>query len=123
MKASRFIALHCGEEVQALFADHPNAFLLLLQIAMREKWKDCPITSLRAGQAYIGDREKAGLRSRKAYQVAKERLEKCNFAAFQGYNRGTPATLTDSTIFSITKDAKGQPEGKLRDNKGTSGGH
>ncbi len=123
MNPSRFIALHCGEEAQTLLSDHPNAFLLLLQIAMRAKWKDCPITGLKAGQAFIGDWKKAGLRSRKVYQVAMERLEKGKLAVFQGGNRGTLATLTGSTIFSITKDAKGHPEGKLGDNKGTPEGH
>jgi len=123
MNPSRFIALHCGDATQTLLSDYPNAFLLLAQIAMRAKWKDCPITGLKAGQAFIGDWKKAGLRSRKIYQMSIERLEKCKLAVFQGYNRGTLATLTGSTIFSITKDAKGHPEGKLGDNKGTPGGH
>ena len=123
MNASRLIALYCGEEAQTLLADYPNAFLLLLQIAMRAKWKNCPITGLKAGQTFIGDWKKVGLRSRKAYQVVMGRLEMCKLAVIQGGNRGTLATLTATTISSITNDAKGQPEGHLGDNKGTPEGH
>jgi len=43
-----------------------NVSLLLLQITMQAKWKDCPMNCLKAGQTFIGDWGKAGLRSRKA---------------------------------------------------------
>ena len=64
-----------------------------------------------------------GTKLEKAYQVSIIRLEECKFRAFQRGNRGTPATLTDSTIFSITNNDKVQPEVHLGDNKGTSEVH
>ena len=102
---SRFITLHCGEETKELLRQHPNAFLLLTQIAMRAKWKDCPIMKLKAGQAFIGDWREAGLHSEMAYRHAKDILTDCKLATFQGTNRGTVATLTDTRIFSISTPA------------------
>lgn len=122
MSASGFIGLHRGDEAQALLEKHPNAFLLLTQIALRARWKDCPITGLKQGEALIGDWKKAGLHSPKAYQVAKERLEKCKLATFQGGNRGTRATLTNSTIFSLSAEDRGKPRDEQRGNKGEAGG-
>ena len=102
MNPSRFIALYCGDETEVLVKRHPHAFLLLLQIAMRAKWKDCPITGLKAGQAFIGDWKNAGIPSEMAYRHAKKTLLECRFATFRGTSKGTVATLTDSRIFSIT---------------------
>jgi|GEM_PF-5300635 len=44
-------------------------------------------------------------------------------AVIQRGNKGTHASLTGSTIFSMAKAAKGQPEVHLGDNKGTSEVH
>lgn len=123
MKANRWIALVCSDEANALLENYPSAFLLLTQIAMRAKWKDCPITGLKAGEAFIGDWKRAGLHSPKAYQVAKQRLEKCKLVAFQGENKGTRAKLLDSTIFSISADQRGKQEGNLGGNEGEAGGN
>jgi hypothetical protein len=101
---NRFIALHCGDETAALIAGHPNAFLLLTQIAMRAKWKDCPITKLKAGQAFIGDYQEAGIHSEMAYRHAKKVLADCGLATFKGTNKGTVASLENSTIFSISSN-------------------
>jgi hypothetical protein len=99
---SRFIALHCGDETAALLANHPTAFLLHTQVAIRAKWKDCPITKLKAGQAFIGDYQEAGIHSEMAYRHAKKVLSDCGLATFQGTNKGTVATLLNSTIFSLS---------------------
>jgi hypothetical protein len=120
---SRFIALHCGEETTALLSAYPNAFLLLTQIAMRAKWKSCAITNMKAGEAFIGDWRKAGLRSPKAYEVAKKRLEKCGIARFQGGNKGTRAFLLNSTIFSISLETKGKPAEDLGGSQGGAKGN
>ncbi len=119
---SRFIALHCGDESAALISKHPNAFLLLTQIAMRAKWKDCTITRLKAGQAFIGDWREAGLRSEKAYRHAKEILTDCGLATFKGANKGTIATLADSRVFSVSADARGGQTGEQGDSPGASKG-
>ena len=119
---SRFVAMHCGPEVDELQQRHPNAFLLLCQIARRAKWKDCPITGLCKGDAFIGDWKTAGLLSKKTYEVAKMHLEKCGLVGFQGGNKGTRATLLDSTIFSLSSDPRGEPRENPRGSQGASKG-
>jgi hypothetical protein len=99
---TRFIALHCGDETAELLANHPTAFLLHTQIAMRAKWKDCTITKLKAGQAFIGDYQAAGIHSEMAYRHAKAILSDCGLATFKGTNKGTIATLVNSTIYSLS---------------------
>ncbi len=118
MNPTRWVALHCGEEAETLLARHPNAFLLLCQIAMRARWKDCPITKMKKGEAFIGDWKAAGLHSEKAYQVAKKRLASCGLVEFQGGNRGTTAKLVDSTIFSLSQSIKGELEDRPETDKG-----
>ncbi len=120
---SRWVAMHCTEEVETLQELYPNAFLLLCQIARRARWRDCPITGLRVGDAFIGDWQKAGLPSKKSYQVAKQRLEKCGLAQFQGGNKGTRARLLNSRIFSLTQDQRGNPEDTLTGSKGATKGN
>lgn len=122
MSSTRWIALHCGEEVDTLQENYPNAFLLLCQIARRARWKDCPISGLSEGEALIGDWKSAGLPSKKAYQVAKMRLEKCGLVDFQGGNKGTRAKLLNSTVFSISQTDRGNPEDTPADHKGEARG-
>jgi len=114
-----FIALHRGEDAETLLARHPNAFLLLTQIALRAQWKDNPITGMKAGEAFIGDYQNAGIPSRKAYRVAQEILARTLLVRFKGANKGTVATLIDTRIFSITAPDRGQQGA----NKGPSEGH
>lgn len=121
--ANGWVALHRSEETLALLENYPNAFLLMTQIALRAKWKDCPITGLKTGEALIGDWKKAGLRSPKAYQNAKIRLEKCGLATFQGGNKGTRAKLVDSRVFSITTDTRGKQMGNSRGGEEQSAGN
>lgn len=120
---SRFIALHCGEETSALLAAHPSAFLLLTQIAMRAKWRNCPITKLKAGQAFIGDFQEAGIHSEMAYRHAKKVLAECGLATFQGTNKGTVASLSNSTIYSLSSnDSNGQGNKPATDKERSSNG-
>lgn len=119
MSEARWVALHCGDETTALIERHPNAFLLLTQIAMRAKWKACPITKLKAGESLIGDWHEAGLSSEKAYRHAKKVLTECKLAVFRGASKGTVATLADSTIFSVSTDHRGGQKGEQ--GAGTSG--
>ena len=120
---SGFIALHRGDETSALLASHPNAFLLLTQIALRAKWKDCPITKLTRGQAFIGDYQAAGISTEMAYRHAKKVLTDCGLATFQGTNKGTVATLVNATIFSIAANASnGQGNSQATDKERTRNG-
>jgi hypothetical protein len=113
-----FVALHRSEETLALLERYPNAFLLLAQIALRARWTDCPVTGLKAGQAFIGDWRKAGLKSPKAYEVAKKRLEKCGLVGFRGGNKGTVATILDTRIFSVSNESGGSQGGSQGEPKG-----
>ncbi len=119
---SRWVALHCSEEADELQSRHPNAFLLLCQIARRAKWKDCSITKLKAGEAFIGDWKDAGLPSEKAYRYAKKVLLDAGLVAFRGASKGTVATLTSSVVFSIAKDTKGGQEGEPGADEGRTRG-
>ncbi|MGJ8642183.1 MAG: hypothetical protein ACSHX9_02145 [Luteolibacter sp.] len=114
--------MHRSEDADKLQADHPNAFLLLCQIARRARWEPCPIHSLTKGQAFIGDYKKAGIPSMKAYRNAKNTLFRAGIAAFRGTSRGTVATLLPNSIFSLSEseggNLKGKQEGKRGANKG-----
>jgi len=98
---SGWVKFHRSEEAAALLSRHPNAFLLLSQIALRARWKDCSITKMKAGEAFLGDWKEAGLPSEAAYRVAKDRLKTCRLATFQGTNKGTIATLTNADIYEV----------------------
>ena len=117
----RWIALHCSEEAESLLASHPNAFLLLTQIAMRAQWKNNPITGMKAGEAFIGDYQNAGIQSRKAYRTAQEILARTLLVRFKGANKGTVATLVDTRIFSVTAPDKGQQGANKGPSKGQQG--
>jgi hypothetical protein len=119
---ARFIALHCTDETSVLIASHPSAFLLLTQIAMRAKWKNCGISGMKAGEAFIGDWQEAGLRSRQAYRHAKDVLERNHLATFRGTNKGTIATLSNSMIYSITTPAE-EPSNNQQRNQPTTTNH
>jgi hypothetical protein len=112
-----WIAYHRSEESEELQARHPNAFLLLCQIARRARWKPCPITKLEPGQALVGDWKKAGLPSQQAYRCAKATLEKAQLATFQGTTRGTVATLCSSSVFSLSEIANNERNTKQGTNE------
>ena len=116
--SARWIALHCGAVAESLLSKHPNAFLLLTQIAMRAQWKDNPVTGIMAGEAFIGDYKNAGIHSQKAYRHAKDKLVSCMLARFKGANKGTVATLIGTSIFSTTAPDRGE----LGASKGRAGG-
>lgn len=117
--SDRWIALHCGEQTDSLIENHPMAFLLLSQIARRAKWKDCPITKLKSGQAFIGDWKKAGIHSEMAYRHAKTVLETCKLATFRGTNKGTVASLTTTGIFSVSAEQRNGPRNSPITDQGT----
>jgi hypothetical protein len=99
-----FIALHRTQETVELLRRHPKAFLLLTQIALRAKWRDCAITQLREGESFIGDWRECGLESESSYRHAKRTLEKCGIATFRATNKGTVASLVSTRIFSTQND-------------------
>ncbi len=108
---SRWIAMHCTPEREEIQRRHPNAWLLLCQIATRAKWKDCPVTGLRAGEAFVGDFRTVPIETEKAYRVAKQVLERAGIVAFRRAGRSSIATLVDSSFFSLSHSEKGGQEG------------
>lgn len=119
MKCNGYVKFYRSSEAEELLSKYPSAFLLLCQIVLRARWKDCPITGLKAGQAWIGDWKKAGLKSRKVYEGAIARLIKCGIADFDRRNKGTIVTLIDNSIFSVSPE-----EGDINgDIQGTSKEH
>ncbi len=120
---SGWIAYHRSDEAEELQARHPNAFLLLAQIARRARWKDCPIMKLKAGQALVGDWKKAGIPSEMAYRTAKDVLSDCGLATFQGTTRGTIATLTGTSVFSLSEiENNGRGNDQATDEERTNNG-
>lgn len=121
--SARWIALHCGDEAESLLSNHPNAFLLLTQIAMRAQWKDNPVTGIKAGEAFIGDFKEAGLETQMAYRHAKKVLVRCSLATFKGTNKGTVATLANTSIFSTSAPDRNEPttnKERARNEQGTT---
>jgi hypothetical protein len=94
-----------SDAAMELLGANKNAFLLLYLIAYRAQWKrGFNRFNLEPGQALIGDHETIGLSARE-YRTAKSNLQKWQFATFKTTNRGTLATLTSTSIFSILGDA------------------
>jgi hypothetical protein len=89
-------------EADELQARHPNAFLLLCQIARRARLTPCPIRGLQIGQAYIGDYRQAGIQTERQYRTAKNTLKTRGFSTFKATSKGTIATLLEQGIFSLS---------------------
>lgn len=121
--AVSWLSYHRTESADLLQKRHPAAFLLLSLIARRARYAEdpCQVTKLTFGQCFIGDWREAGLSSQKQYRIAKEVLQQGQFAAFQGTNKGTTATLLPTAFYSISNEnlgrAEGQSKGKPRATK------
>jgi hypothetical protein len=90
-----------------LDTDMPASHLLKI-IAKRAKRTDTfNIHNLKKGEAFLGDYSDYGM-SRRQYRTAKEKLEKWGFATFKTTNKGTIATLTDTSIYDINIEDVGQ---------------
>lgn len=97
-----WLTYHRSQEADELQAKHPNAFLLLCQIARRARLIPCPVTGLEIGQAYIGDYRQAGIQSERQYRTAKNTLKTRGFSTFKATSKGTIATLLEQGIFSLS---------------------
>jgi len=97
-----WLCYYRSHEADELQAKHPNAFLLLSQIARRARLTPCPVTGLEIGQAYIGDYRQAGIQSERQYRTAKNTLKTRGFSTFKATSKGTIATLLEQGIFSLS---------------------
>ena len=78
-----------------------NAFVLLYVIAQRAQRTDrINQHNLKPGEAFLGDHESYGM-SEGEYRNAKKVLKRFRLATFRRTNRGTIATLIDTSIFDI----------------------
>jgi len=95
-------------------ARKPHALALLWLIALRaHRGRGTNINGLKFGQAFVGDLAACGL-TEKQYRCAKDTLQRGGLASFKGANKGTVATLLDSSIFDVSFNS----EGEQRANKG-----
>ena len=101
---SGWIAVHRTETAELLIEHCPDAFLLITQIAMRARRSDCPITSLKKGEAMIGDFKKAGIASERKYRTAKKKLLDSGLATFKTTSKGTIAKLADIRVYSVCRE-------------------
>lgn len=103
---SGFVAYMRSSEASELRKQDPNGFLLLSLIAERARWKAevCPVTGRKQGEALIGDYKEAGIKTREQYRGAARRLQEAGFITIKTTNKGTVATLTDSSVWSIAPD-------------------
>jgi hypothetical protein len=116
-KLKSWLAYYRSHEADELQAKHPNAFLLLCQIARRARLTPCPVNRLEVGQAFVGDYRQAGIQSEQAYRTAKNTLETRGFATFKGTNKGTIATLMEQGIFGLFQnEATDRATGQQRTN-------
>lgn len=98
-----------NHQVLALIEKNHHAFCLLWIIANRAKRTLNEDSELSLGEAWIGDHDKYNM-TQQEYRTAKKHLEKCKFATFKATNRGTIATLCDTSIFDINiGDGNKQP--------------
>lgn len=118
-----FIKLNRCPETEYLMENHPNAFLLLTQIALRARRTAGHPDGREVGESEIGDYWKAGIPGEKAYRTAKDVLErrlhiqivetcrKRKKGATAKATNGTLVKLLESSIWDINPEYKGDLKG------------
>jgi len=88
------------------------AFWLLFMIATRARRTNAfNAYNLKPGEALIGDVDGDLAMSEKEYRTAKKILSELGLAAFKGTSKGTIATITNTSIFDINQEQKGDQKG------------
>jgi len=99
-----FIKLMKDSDETAELNKYPNCLSLLTLIARRAKRTNSfSASGLKMNQALIGDYKSCGLTERK-YRTAKENLKKWGFVTFKATNKGTVATLLNTSVFDINTE-------------------
>ena len=89
----------------------PKVFALLTLIAIRaRRTNQLNIHGLSVGEALIGDYKACGL-TRQEYRTTKNKLERIGLATFRTTNKGTIATILDTSIYDINIEQE-QPSTK-----------
>jgi len=103
----KYLMLNRTLDTKELLRD-PHAFVLLTLVALRaRRTNGIDTDSLTIGQALIGDYETIGL-TRQEYRTALKHLEKYQILTTQPTNKGTVATLCNSTIYDINSEEDNQ---------------
>jgi hypothetical protein len=99
---------------------YPIAFTLLTQVARRalRTGQQFNPHNLKVGQALLGDHQSIGA-TQQEYRTAKSQLESWGFATFEGTNRGTIATLTDTKVYDINIEEINDPGNELNNSPTT----
>lgn len=120
--ANSYFKAFRSDDAWELLETNKNAFVLLWVIAGRaQRTARFNRFNLKPGQALIGDFKRYGM-TEKQYRIAKETLEKFNFAAFEGATKGTIATLISTSIFDVNLDYMGEQQGVVGADKGRTRG-
>jgi len=105
---SGWFKIHRSEALDWLLEHDHGAFILLTVIARRARYSGgLSLDGLDSGQAKIGDYERYGL-TRQQYRTAKSNLQKYGIATFQSTNKGTIATLVDTSVYEVCDVAANQ---------------
>jgi hypothetical protein len=101
------------DKVYQIMKKHYPSYLLLNQIAYRARWKNQlnDHENLQLNEALIGDNKTIGISNRQ-YRTAKVNLSKWHFSTFKETNKGTIATLLDSSIFDINSNQSDNQDDK-----------
>ena len=118
--APYFMAIR-GDDGMELLQANPNAFILLYVIANRAQRTDkFNRYHLKPGEALLGDYRVCGLTQQK-YRTAKHDLERWGFAKFRTTNKGTIATLLDSSVFDVNIRIGNEQDNELGNEQITDG--
>ena len=117
-----FIKLNRSNDSFELLKD-PASFMLLTLISIRAKRTDSfNVNNLKKGQALIGDFRNIGL-TEATYRRAKNTLTKNGLISIQTTNKGTIATLLNTSVFDINiNNTNGQTTDKPTENQRTDNG-
>lgn len=106
-----------SKELNELLKYEHNCFILLTQIAQRAKRTNkFSAEGLEINQALIGDYKTIGLTEQK-YRTAKNKLKKWQFITVQTTNKGTIATLLNTSIYDINAEQDNEQDNERVTNK------
>tara|TARA_R110000765_G_scaffold50352_4_gene102365 strand:- start:5100 stop:5789 length:690 start_codon:yes stop_codon:yes gene_type:complete len=108
--------MHRGDLSDTLQESHPEAFLLLCQIAKRARIEECPIRGLEVGEALLGDFKTAGIATMRKYRTAKKNLLAFKLATFRATSKGTVGKLVDARVFSTRREDRDNQSDKQATN-------
>lgn len=112
-------------DAQELFENDIDAFIVLMQMAFRARWKDSQYNKdgLELGEALIGKEDSIRLKlNEQRYRDAKKRIEqKYKKATFKGTNKGTIGKFTDNSVCDLNIQKENEQKNEQKNDQRTSG--